>query len=163
MSNEKQEHKALPFRVKEGWTAFPHVISTIYSKHPKWNGTAFMVYSYLLQRHNANYGYAFPSQVEMAQTLHISDSTVKTALKTLLYLGLITKRRNPGFDNDVYYLHKPIETDAEFTQRFPEVIEAEQKHSEVWQRILGQRGSKPKQKVVEDHVKVTEGIDDDWF
>ncbi|MFB5932982.1 helix-turn-helix domain-containing protein [Peribacillus frigoritolerans] len=132
--------KALPFDTKTGFAAMPSAIYTIYTMHPKVQKTsAIAVYGYLIMRYNAEYGYAFPSLTDIAQTLHLSDSTTQRAIKALKELELIKVERNPEFNNNVYYLLKPIESYEEFIAKFPEVKEAEEKHVEKWDKINGSR------------------------
>ncbi|MED4918685.1 helix-turn-helix domain-containing protein [Geobacillus thermodenitrificans] len=135
----EKEKKALPFDTSKGFSAIPSVIFTLYTKHPEFDAYALMVYAYLLRRYNDKYGFAFPTVDEIAYTLHISDTTVKRAIKTLKKLGLIRVGRNPGFINNVYYFEKPIEDEAEFFARFKEVEEAEREHAEKWEKINQRR------------------------
>ncbi|NNU88692.1 helix-turn-helix domain-containing protein [Geobacillus sp. MR] len=136
--NEK-EKKALPFDTAKGFSAVPSVIFTLYTKHPDFDAYALMVYAYILRRYNDKYGFAFPTVDEIAYTLHISDTTVKRAIKTLKKLGLIRVERNAGFLNNVYYFEKPVEDEAEFFARFKEVEEAEREHAEKWEKISQRR------------------------
>jgi len=139
MSEEKKEKKALPFEVSDGFTAIPSAVFTLYMKHPDFDVYTLTVYTYLLMRHNDKYGFAFPTIDEIAYTLHISDTKVKRAIKTLKKLELIRVDRNDGFLNNVYYFVKPIEDEAQFFVRFKEVEEAERKHTEKWARINRRR------------------------
>lgn len=131
---------ALPFETKVGFTALPYAIFSLYMKHPKFNGGVVAVYQYLLARYNANYGYAFPSIDEIAYTLHMSDSTVKRAIRTLQDLRLIKKERSPTHNNNIYLFIAPIEQESEFLSAFPEVVESERKHNETWEKIREGRG-----------------------
>lgn len=134
----EKEKKALPFETSKGFSAVPSVIFTLYTKHPEFDVYTLVVYSYLLSRYNKKYGYAFPSQDEIAYTLHISESTVKRSIKKLKALGLIHAGRNSEFNNNVYYFVKPIEDEAEFFARFKEAEEAEREHNEKWAKIIEQ-------------------------
>lgn len=143
----EKEKKALPFDTSKGFSAVPSVIFTLYTKHPDFDTYTLAVYAYLLSRHNDKYGFAFPAIDEIAYTLHISDTKVKRAIKTLKELCLIRVERNAGFLNNVYYFEKPIENDAEFFARFKEVEEAERKHAEKWEKI-SQRRKADKEKYI---------------
>jgi predicted DNA-binding transcriptional regulator len=134
------KQKALPFETSKGFSSVPKVIFTLYTKHPEFDAYALSIYAYLLSRHNAKYGFAFPTQDEIAYTLHISDSKVKQAIKTLKKLGLIRVKRNAGFLNNVYYFEKPIEDEAEFFARFKDEVEKyEREHAEKWEKISQRR------------------------
>nr|WP_232900785.1 helix-turn-helix domain-containing protein [Lysinibacillus fusiformis] len=97
------EQKVLPFKYDAGWTGVPNAIFELYSFHPKFTGATLRVYLYLLHRFNHTEGYAWPTQDQIADALCVSRSTVVTAISTLKELDLILVKRNPTYDNDVYF------------------------------------------------------------
>ncbi|MCG7346395.1 helix-turn-helix domain-containing protein [Sporosarcina sp. ACRSL] len=113
--------KALPFAVNKGWTGVPNSIFTVYTKHPEINATAIMVYTYLLRLHNDDYGYAYPSQVEMAINFGVTTGTIKNAVARLRNAGLITTKYNIRHSNNNYFFNRPVETVEELLEKFPEI------------------------------------------
>src|SRR5690606_17253620 len=122
------EQRALPFEVERGFNAIPNAVSDLYVRHPKFTPTTERVYRYLLRRHNADYGYAWPSWTAIMQANNIgSKETVKKALDALEHLELIRrfKHENEGsWDNNGYVFRSPIENEAEFYRKFGEELSA---------------------------------------
>lgn len=132
-NDNTKESKALPFTTKEGFTAIPNAILTIYTMHPSFTPFDLMVYAYLLKNHNVEYGYAYPSILGIAKTLDVSKRTVERAIKKLEDLKLINKKFNKFYGNNNYYFIAPIENLKKFEETFPEVIEHRQKLAEKWE------------------------------
>ena len=124
----KEQAKALPFKYDAGWTAVPNAIFEIYPFHPKFTAACTNIYLFLLHRHNAKYGYAFPTQDQIADALCISRSTVNTSIRTLKSLGLIDVERHPDHDNVVYFMKRPIDNILTFELKFPEAKANRLKH-----------------------------------
>ncbi len=120
--------KALPYKYDAGWTGIPNAIFELYAFHPKYTATCTSVYLFLLHRHNSKYGYAFPTQDQIADALCLSRSAVNTAISTLKFLVLIDAERNPDHDNVVYFLKRPIDNRLSFEIRFPEAKTRRLKH-----------------------------------
>ncbi|MGE7748840.1 helix-turn-helix domain-containing protein [Lysinibacillus fusiformis] len=122
MTEQKQTieaQTALPYKYDGGWTGIPNAIFEIYAFHPKYTPACTNVYLFLLHRHNKRYGYAFPTQDQIADALCTSRSTVSTAIGTLKRLGLIDVERHPDHDNVVYFFKRPIDNRQSFeTQVF---------------------------------------------
>lgn len=120
---KEEKAKAVPFPVKRGWTGVPNSIFTVYSKHPEMNSTALLVYGYLLHRYNEKFGYAFPSQGEMAIDLGVSPRTIKAAVAKLKKVGLIETEISRRFNNNCYFFPPVCETIEELKERFPEITD----------------------------------------
>lgn len=122
MTIHSNSNSALPFGVKRGFTAVPNAVCDLYVRHPKFTPATERVYRYLLRRYNAEYGYAFPSWNAIMLATNIgSRGTVKTALDSLEYLGLIERDKhvNDGiYDNNIYRFKAPVEDENEFYRRF---------------------------------------------
>jgi predicted transcriptional regulator len=131
---ERKKKKALPFEWEQGFTGLPNNMFKIYRYHPEYSSFVHDVYLYLLERFNSEFGYAFPTQDEIAYSLHMSDRTVKKAIKTLRKLELIRAEPSPiiGASNNVYYFNKPVESLEELEQKFPEVKEYREKYEAKW-------------------------------
>src|SRR5690606_10456020 len=97
-------------------------LKRIYTQHPKFNGNVRLVYEVLLDYWNAEYGYAFPDQWELALITGMSKSSIKNYLRVLQELELIeVGKSNIGNKlNNVYYIKQPINNLDEFFKKFPE-------------------------------------------
>lgn len=120
MENEKKA--ALPFKTKLGFAAIPTAVCKYYVRHPKFTPAVERIYRYLLQRHNGDYGYAWPSYSVIRRETGIgSDGTISDALDTLEHLELVKrqKRENEcGWDSNYYVFLPPIEDENEFIRKF---------------------------------------------
>lgn len=126
MSEETK--KKYPFEIDEYYSVGLNSLKRIYTQHPKFNGNVRLIYELLLDHWNAEFGYAFPDQWELAIESGISVSTVGRSIKVLKDLELITVRRSPiGKNNNVYYINKPINNIEEFYRKFPEIEEEARK------------------------------------
>lgn len=131
VSEAKEVQNALPWpQYNAGWTGVPNTIFENYSFHPKFTGACLRVYMFLLHRYNQRYGYAYPTQDQMADDLCLSRSAVKTAIKSLKELELIETERNPDHSNDVYFLKRPIANRTTFELKFPEAKAKRIRHEE---------------------------------
>jgi len=119
---EDRKTNALPFQTTMGFAAIPTAVCKYYVRHPKFTPAVERIYRYLLQRHNADYGYAWPSwSVIMRETNIGSKQTVQHALDALEYLELIKRNKHDnegGFANNYYVFLAPIEDEDEFMRRF---------------------------------------------
>lgn len=129
--NDQQTHKgALPFEVERGYAAVPTAVMKHYFYHPKFNGSALMVYTYLLAHHNASEGYAWPTQIQASRDLGVSDKTFREKVKLLEQLRLVDVKFNDRYGSNNYYFRKPIEDRDEFFAEFPDAAERYRKHTE---------------------------------
>lgn len=115
-------------QTKRGFVQISNAIFTHYNFYPKYNGTSIQVYGYLTKLNNSDYGYAFPTNIQVMRDLGISDKTFNNAVKTLVACGLVTVCKHKGamFHNNLYYVHEPIEDMTEFFAKYPEA-------KEVWE------------------------------
>lgn len=120
MGNDK--NSALPFETKLGFAAIPVAVCKYYVRHPMFTPATERLYRYLLQRHNSEHGYAWPSYAAIRRETGIgSDGTISTAIKALDHLGLVKtyKRKNEsGWDSNYYVFLPPIEDEEEFMRKF---------------------------------------------
>lgn len=140
-----EQNRALPFDVTKGYTSVPNVIFTHYSFYPKFNGTDIRVYAYLLKMHNAEYGYAFPTQIQAQKDLGISDKTFRNSALKLQEMRLIRIAKNQPFNNNVYYFEKPIEDEAEFFATFPEAAEVKSRKTETYEKVSSKKAESKRQ------------------
>lgn len=125
--NHEKQSNALPFETKMGFTALPIAVCKYYVRHPKFTPAVERVYRYLLQRYNAEKGYAWPSWSTIMRETNIgSRQTIKRAIEALEYLELI-KRMSHEWGNNFYVFLPPIEDEAEFMRKFGGEIERSQK------------------------------------
>lgn len=118
----EREKAKYPFEIDEYYSPGLNSLKRIYTQHPKFNGNTRLIYELLFDHWNAEYGYAFPDQWELARESGQSLSSVKRNLKVLKDLGLIEIRKSPiGRKNNVYYLKKPITSLEEFYRKFPDI------------------------------------------
>lgn len=117
--------KEYPFSITEYYSPSLNSLKRIYTQHPKFNGNVRLVYEVLLDYWNAEYGYAFPDQWELALITGMSKSSIKNYLRVLQELELIeVGKSNIGNKlNNVYYIKQPINNLDEFFKKFPEAKE----------------------------------------
>lgn len=126
MGEKSGNLKALPFDTSMGFTGMPMAVCLYYVRHPRFNPSAERLYRYLLMRHNAKEGYAWPSWNAMRRETGLSTGTIKTSLDSLEHLGLINRldhANDSGWDNKMYTFNRPIENESEFNMRFSTEIE----------------------------------------
>lgn len=124
--------KALPF--PGTFTAAPNDVLRNYWVHPRFSGNCFAVYMFLLDRYNADKGYAWPTQDQIADALLMSRPTVVKMLKDLAYLRLITILNSPVGTNKVYVPMKPLGSIEEVESAFPEVSDYRREFEEKRKR-----------------------------
>lgn len=117
----EMQSKAVPFAVKRGWVGIPNAIYTVYSKHPDVNLRAIQVYGFLLMNHNDKFGYAYPSQVQIAVALGVSRDTIVKAVASLLKVGLIDVEFSSKYNGNQYTFPTICETIEELVAKFPEI------------------------------------------
>lgn len=126
-TNEKQSG-ALPFETRMGFVAIPKAVCEFYVRHPKFTEKVERIYRYLLQMYNSEVGYAWPNYDQIRQATGTgSDSTIRKALETLEYLGLIRiekRKTKNGLQTNVYRFLPPIEDETEFMRRFSDDMES---------------------------------------
>ena len=137
--SEMEKKKKYPFEIDEYYSVGLNSLKRVYTQHPDFNGDVRLIYELLLDHWNADYGYAFPDQWQLAIESGQSLSSVKRRIKVLKDLDLIEVRKSPlGKRNNVYYLKKPVTTLDEFYKKFPEI---EQKSKERIAKIRAERES----------------------
>lgn len=120
----EKDGKKYPFKIDEFYSVGLNSLKRVYTQHPKFNGNVRLIYELLLDHWNAEYGYAFPDQWELARESGQSLSSVKRNIKVLKDLDLIVVRKSPiGRKNNVYYLKKPVTSLDELYRKFPEIEE----------------------------------------
>ena len=157
-------NEVLPFEVERGFIAIPNVIFTHYSFYPKFNGTTIRVYAYLLKLYNADYGYAFPTQMQAMADLGISDKTFRESVKLLEEMRLIRISRSEARLNNVYYFEKPIEDESEFFDTFPKAAEIKRRKDATVAKMKPKK-DEARRKMVEDNTNTVDSITDisDWL
>src|SRR5690625_48597 len=139
----EKDGKRYPFEISEFYSVGLNSLKRIYTQHPKFNGNVRLIYELLFDYWNAEYGYAFPDQWQLAIDSGMSVSSVGRHLKVLEELELIKKGKSPtGHVNNVYYIKKPIDNITEFYERFPEV---EKKARERIEKIKAEKEKKLEQ------------------
>src|SRR5699024_1303088 len=143
------EEKKYPFEITEYYSVGLNSLKRIYTQHPKFNGNTRLIYELLLDYWNADYGYAFPDQWQLAIDSGMSVSTVGRSISVLKELDLIRTEKSPiGRGNNVYYIYKPVDTIEECYEKFPDIKEQAEKRiakiEEDKQKKLGEWDGKPK-------------------
>lgn len=125
--NDQTKIGALPFACERGFTQVPNAVMRHYQYYPKFNGNTASVYAFILSHYNADYGYAFPTQIQIAQAVNMTEKTVGNHVKLLEEVGLIGVHKNGRYSNQVYTFNAPIEIAEDFFARFPSAAEAKRK------------------------------------
>ena len=79
------------YPVHGGYTKVPNALTRWPKIH---RSMRYSVYCLILQRYNADRGYAWPSHEHMAETLDLSQATVKRAVSWLRIEGLVRVNRS---------------------------------------------------------------------
>ncbi|WP_226619745.1 helix-turn-helix domain-containing protein [Cytobacillus firmus] len=115
---------------KKNFTMVENSLWDLYTKLPKFNGFHIALYGRLRHRFNANYGYAFPSQISLAHDLGVGRKKIGEALKILEECGLVKIDNAPGFNNNnVYIVNDPIESEEEFLATFSDALATIEKNA----------------------------------
>ena len=77
----EKEGKKYPFNITEYYSPGLNSLKRIYTQHPKFNGNVRLIYELLFDHWNAEYGYAFPDQWQLAIDSGMSVSPVGRHLK----------------------------------------------------------------------------------
>ena len=124
----EKDGKNYPFKIDEYYSVGLNSLKRVYTQHPKFNGNVRLIYELLLDYWNADYGYAFPDQWELARESGQSLSSIKRNINILKDLELIEVKKSPvGKKNNVYYIKKPVTTLEEFYRKFPDIEEESKK------------------------------------
>lgn len=123
MKHNETQAKQYPIEINEYYSPGLNSLKRIYTQHPKFNGNTRLIYELLFDYWNENYGYAFPTQWELARDSGLSRGSVIKQLKLLEELGLIEARKSPLGDrkNKVYVIYAPLTTLEAFYKKFPEI------------------------------------------
>lgn len=133
---ETTKQGALPFELNHGFTQVPNAVMRHYQYYPKFNGSTTNVYGFLLSQYNTSYGYAFPTHIQVAQAVNMTEKTARAHIQLLAKLGLIAITENGRFGNHTYTFLKPIENADAFYEKYPEAAECKRKSDETWAKIV---------------------------
>ena len=93
------------------------------------------VYTYLLERYNAEYGYAFPSRNTIMKEINISEPTLYRIINSLINKGFISKERGREGRCTRYYLldNDTVSTESVETQpKQPNQLKSIEEEEEVF-------------------------------
>lgn len=143
-TNEEQtqqaRHGGLPFEVSRGFTQIPNAIMRHYQYYPKFNGATTVVYGFILSQYNASFGYAFPTHIQVAQAVNMTEKTARNHIGTLREVGLIDVTENGRFGNHTYTFNTPIEIAEEFFAKYPDAGERWRKLNESLSKEKADKG-----------------------
>jgi hypothetical protein len=105
---------------KRNFTQVQNALFMLYTQLPDFKADHALMYIVLMRYHNDEYGYAFPTQWELAHRLNCGENKPRQLRGVLKKYGLIDFKRSKVGDNDVYYVFHPIEDEAEFYAKFPQ-------------------------------------------
>lgn len=125
-----------PFELNYGFTQVPNAVMRHYQYYPKFNGSTALVYGYLLSQYNDDYGYAFPTHIQIAQAVNMTEKTARGHIRLLQEVGLIDVTENGRFGNHTYTFTKPIEIAEEFYAKYPLAAENKRKSDATWAKII---------------------------
>lgn len=125
-----------PFELNHGFTQVPNAILRHYQYYPKFNGSTTIVYAFLLSQYNDDYGYAFPTHIQIAQAVNMTEKTARGHIRLLQEVGLIDVTENGRFGNHTYTFTKPIEIAEEFYTKYPQAAESKRKSDATWAKII---------------------------
>ena len=125
-----------PFELNHGFTQIPNAVMRHYQYYPKFNGSTALVYGYLISQYNAEYGYAFPTHIQIAQAVNMTEKTARGHIRLLQEVGLIDVTENGRFGNHTYTFTKPNEIAEEFYTKYPQAAESKRKSDATWAKII---------------------------
>lgn len=136
MTLNQTKQGGLPFELNHGFTQIPNAVMRHYQYYPKFNGSTALVYGYLISQYNAEYGYAFPTHIQIAQAVNMTEKTARGHIRLLQEVGLINVTENGRFGNHTYTFTKPIEIAEEFYAKYPQAAENKRKSDATWAKII---------------------------
>jgi len=169
MTNTNEEHVhakgALPFEVNHGFTQVPNAIMRHYQYYPKFNGATTVVYGFILSQYNRAFGYAFPTHIQVAQAVNMTEKTARNHIKLLRTVGLIDVVENGRFGNHTYTFNKPIEIADEFFAKYPEAGERWRILDASLTKEKADKGERKAKLTAIESEETTEKVEDiaDWF
>ncbi|OMD12018.1 helix-turn-helix domain-containing protein [Paenibacillus odorifer] len=123
--------KGKPFEPTRDFTMVHNAIFTLYTRLPNFKANHALLYMYLMARYNVAYGYAYPTTEDIALSMNCGKNVISGYKEVLAAYGLVTIRRHPRWNNDIYVVHAPISEPAAFYARFPEAREHEAKRKAI--------------------------------
>lgn len=124
-----------PFEPTTDYTKIHNALYRFYTRLPDFKPDHALLYIVLMSYWNAEFGYAFPTKVDLALMLNCGINKPARLTKVLEKYGLVTcvpRDRSLFGSNDIYYVYEPITTLADFYDKYPE---AEQNYKERFQRL----------------------------
>ncbi|PEA75091.1 hypothetical protein [Bacillus wiedmannii] len=132
-----------PFAPESNYTEVHNALFTLYTKLPDFKTDHIAMYTVLMNLYNIEYGYAFPTNAELALRLNCGINKPAQIAKVLEKYGLIRfepRDRSKFASNNVYYVYAPITDAREFEDKYSDEIAL---YKERETRIL-ERNKKPK-------------------
>ncbi|PFS24376.1 hypothetical protein COK46_01820 [Bacillus thuringiensis] len=132
-----------PFAPESNYTEVHNALFTLYTKLPDFRTDHIVMYTVLMNLYNVEYGYAFPTNAELALRLNCGINKPTQIAKVLEKYGLIRfepRDRSKFASNNVYYVYAPITDASKFEDKYSEAITL---YKERETRIL-KRNKKPK-------------------
>lgn len=131
------------FAPESNYTEVHNALFTLYTKLPDFKTDHIAMYTVLMNLYNIEYGYAFPTNAELALRLNCGINKPAQIARVLEKYGLIKfepRDRSKFASNNVYYVYAPITDAREFEGKYSEAITL---YKERETRIL-ERNKKPK-------------------
>ena len=107
---------------EKDFTKVPNPLFQLYTRLPGFKGQHAFLWTVLRNYHNDAYGYAFPSQDQLAADMNTSAKTIGGWLGVLEEYNLIKiiPRQQGSGDHNKYVLYMPIADKDEFIAAYPE-------------------------------------------
>lgn len=151
-----------PFSMTGNFTQIPNAIFLHYGFYPGFTGNDLRVYVYLLQMYNADYGYAFPSQLQAYRDLGISDKTFRKSVNKLCEMKLIEVATHPQYGNNIYRFIAPIENASDFYATFPQAKAVHDRKLAIIEKIAPKK-AESKRRYVEKQTEEDAADLTDWL
>lgn len=161
MNDQTKNLGKLPFNCERGFTQIPNAVNLHYQFYPKFNGNTVSVYTQIISHYNAEEGYAWPTHIQLAMALNMTEKTVGNHLKLLAKVGLINIHKSNGrFANQSYTLNKPIENEVEFYTMYPEAAEAKRISTEKLTGIKAEKDTRKTEMIAQYDAKESAELDE---
>lgn len=106
--------------ITKDFTKAPNALYTLYTRLPDFKAEHAMAYIILTSYYNTEYGYAFPTQQDLALRLNVGINKPASITKVLEKYGLVKRERRGTKGNYVYFVNLPVDNEAEFYANFPQ-------------------------------------------
>lgn len=147
--NTGGQRRSKPFEPETDYVKVHRAIYDLYTRIPGFTADHALMYVVLMDYYRTDYGYAFPTQWQLAHRLNCGENKPGQLRKVLEACGLVRCETSRVGDNLIYRVFAPITDEAAFYERFPEAREYYNKREQQF-RARSERKRKGDRKLTEE-------------